>query len=92
VRPELVTQCVDERMQTATATAGVVDTPAGIRASVRTPGRATATSPATVGATTPPDMGRRRPALGVDRDLAFPSTRRAAASRLGITTTEFPTS
>ena len=36
MRPELVTQCVDQRMQATTAGAGVVHTPAGICASIRT--------------------------------------------------------
>ena len=61
VRPELVTQCVDERMQTATATARLVHTQAGICAVVRTGGHPAATSTAAVGAAAPapPGMGWR---------------------------------
>lgn len=69
VRHQLVAQCLDQRVQTAPGTAGVVDTPAGVRAAVRPVGRAAATSPAAVGAAAPPDMGWRQSAVGLDRDL-----------------------
>ena len=69
VRYQLVAQCLDQRVQTAPGTAGVVDTPAGVRAAVRPVGRAAATSPAAVGAAAPPDMGWRQSAVGLDRDL-----------------------
>lgn len=52
-------------MQTAPGTAGVVDPPAGIRAAVRTVGRAAATSPAAMGAAATPDMGWRQSAVGL---------------------------
>jgi hypothetical protein len=69
VRPQLVAQRLDQRVQTATGAPCVVDTPAGICAAVRTGGRTAAASPAAVGATNAAEMGRRRPALGLVRDL-----------------------
>ena len=69
MRPQLVAQCVDQRVQAAPAGAGVVDTSAGLRAAERTPGRATAPSAATVGAANAAQMGRGRPALGLVRNL-----------------------
>jgi hypothetical protein len=56
-------------VQTAPAGAGVVDTSAGLRAAVRTPRRTAATSPSAVGRANAAAMGRRRPALGLGRDL-----------------------
>lgn len=69
MRPQLVAQCVDQRVQAAPAGAGVVDTSAGLRAAERTAGRAAAAAPATVGAANAAKMGRRRPALGLVRNL-----------------------
>jgi hypothetical protein len=61
MRPELVTECVDQRMQTASAGARLVHTQAGMGAVVRAGGHPAAPATATVGtgAPAPPDMGRR---------------------------------
>lgn len=58
---------IDQRVQTAAATASVVHTSAGIRAAIRAAGCAAATAIADVG-TPAPDVGQRLSALGrVDR-------------------------
>jgi hypothetical protein len=69
VRPQLVAQRLDQRVQTATGAACVVDTPAGIRAAVRTRRCTAAASPAAMGGANAAEMGRGRPALGLVRDL-----------------------
>jgi hypothetical protein len=57
MRPQLVAQCVDQRVQTATAATIVVDSPAAVCADVRTAVGAAAPSAAAVGAVAPPGMG-----------------------------------
>jgi hypothetical protein len=69
MRPQLVAQRLDQRVQTATGAACVVDTPAGICAAIRTGGRTAASSPAAMGGANAAEMGRGRPALGLVWDL-----------------------
>ena len=56
-------------MPPAAGATGLVDGPAGLRTAVRTRRRTAASSPAAMGATDATEMGRRRPALGLVRDL-----------------------
>jgi len=56
-------------VQTATGAACVVRDPAGLCAAVRARRRAAAASPAAMGGEHAAEMGRRRPALGLGRNL-----------------------
>ena len=56
-------------MPSATAAAGLVDGPAGVRTAVRTTRRPAASSPAAMGRPDAAEVGRRRPALGLGRNL-----------------------
>jgi len=69
MRPELVAQCVDQRMQAATAGAGVVDTPPGICAAIRTRVDTAASSCAAVGAGGRAGVERGSSAVGIHRAL-----------------------
>jgi hypothetical protein len=74
MRPQLVAQCVDQRVQTATAAATVVQTPAAVCAEIRTAVGAAAPSSAAVGAVCRSGVGSGastvgrlgRPGLGAD--------------------------
>ena len=57
MRPQLVAQCLDQRVQTAPGAASVVDAAAGICATIRTGGDPAAPSTAALGATAPPGVG-----------------------------------
>jgi hypothetical protein len=57
MRPELVAQCLDQRVQTAPGAASVVDAAAGICAAIRTGLDSAAPATAAVGATAPPGVG-----------------------------------
>jgi len=57
VRPELVAQCLDQRVQTAPGAASVVDAAASICAAIRTGVDSAAPATAAVGATAPPGVG-----------------------------------
>jgi hypothetical protein len=57
VRPELVAQCLDQRVQTAPGAASVVDAAARICAAIRTGVDSAAPATAAVGATAPPGVG-----------------------------------
>lgn len=69
VRPELVAQCVDQRMQTATAGARVVDTAAGLCAAIRTGVDTAAPSSAAVAAGGLPGVERWCSGVGIHRAL-----------------------
>ena len=75
MRPELVTECVDQRMQTASAGARLVHTQDGMGAVVRAGGHPAAPATAAVGtgATAPPGMGWGSFTVGLDRDLTAPT-------------------
>ena len=57
MRPQLVAQCLDQRVQTAPGAASVVDAAARICAAIRTGVDSAAPATAAVGATAPPGVG-----------------------------------
>jgi hypothetical protein len=73
MRPQLVAQCVDQRVPSATAAANVVDTPDGVCAGIRTAVDSTTSSTAAVGAAAPSGMGWGSSAVGLDWNLTAPS-------------------
>jgi hypothetical protein len=65
----MVPQCVDQRVQTWPATAGVVRNPACLCAAIRASRCTAAAAPAAMGGANAAEVGRGRPALGLGRNL-----------------------
>ena len=84
MRPQLVAQSRDQRVQTATAAASVVDTSAGVCADIRAAVGAAAPSTAAVGtvASPPSGMGRGSSAVGLGGNLTAPTA--VAVGSLGL--------
>jgi hypothetical protein len=73
MRPQLVAQCVDQRVQTATTATSVVETPAAICADIRTAVGAASATAACGAVAVPPGLGSGSSAVGLGGDLTAPT-------------------
>jgi hypothetical protein len=73
MRPQLVAQCVDQRVQTATTATIVVETPSAICADICTAVGAASATAADDAMAVPPGMGSGASAVGMGGDLTAPT-------------------